>query len=276
MPRISGVDTSILTKINNTNIYGFYKINDFQIPLVNTSGLILRLDAANPYSYPTTGTTWFDISGNNNNGTLTNGSIFNSNNGGTFNFDGVDDYFDSIGSTSTFDFICSNGTFSIGFWLKMTSLNTRTFFIGNTLTNLEKGWVIGVEYGASGWGNNCIRFGASGNLTNTRLIAGSTNDNTVTLGWNHYFFTTTNGNFVGQWYINGSPVTTTTRVGSGAANQGTYYSGPLARNLNVGRANWTSTLLPLPGNLANVLIYNRQLNASEVLNDYNATKIRFT
>lgn len=275
MPRISGVDTSIITKINDTNIYGFYKINDTQIPLVNTNGLILRLDAANPYSYPTTGTTWFDISGNNNNGTLTNGPTFNPNNGGTFNFDGVNDYVDNIGTTSTFDFVCSVGTFSIGFWLNVTSLNTRTFFIGNTLTNVEKGWLIAVEYGASGFGNNCMRFQAAGNLTNTRLIAGSTNDNTVTLGWNHYFFTSTNGNFVGQWYINGSSVTTSTRVGSGSANQGSYYSGPLVRNLNVGRCNWTSTILPLPGNLANVLIYNRQLSASEVLNDYNATKIRF-
>jgi hypothetical protein len=276
MPRISGVDTSIITKINDTNIYGFYKINDTQIPLVNTNGLILRLDAANPYSYPTTGTTWFDISGNNNNGTLTNGPTFNPNNGGSFNFDGVNDYVDSIGTTSTLDFVCSSGTFSIGFWLNMTSLNTRTFFIGNTLTNVEKGWLIAVEYGASGFGNNCMRFQAAGNLTNTRLIAGSTNDNTVTLGWNHYFFTSTNGNFVGQWYINGSPVTTSTRVGSGSANQGSYYSGPLVRNLNVGRCNWTSTILPLPGNLANVLIYDRQLSSSEVLNDYNATKIRFT
>ena len=276
MPRISGVDTSILTNVDNKNIYGFSKINDVQIPLVNTSGLVLRLDAANPYSYPTTGTTWFDISGNNYDGTLTNGPTFDSNNGGTFNFDGVNDYVDSIGTTSTFDFVCSIGTFSIGFWLNMTSLNTRTFFIGNTLTNIEKGWLIAVEYGASGFGNNCIRFQATGNLANTRLIAGSTNDNTVTLGWNHYFFTSINGNFIGQWYINGLPVTTSTRVGVGSANQGSYYTGPLVRNLNVGRCNWTSTILPLPGNLANVLIYNRQLSSSEVLNDYNATKIRFT
>lgn len=35
-----------------------------------TSGLALHLDAANPASYPGTGTTWFDISGNNRNFTL--------------------------------------------------------------------------------------------------------------------------------------------------------------------------------------------------------------
>ena len=39
-------------------------------PIV-TAGLVLNLDAGNSSSYPGTGTTWFDISGNSNNATLT-------------------------------------------------------------------------------------------------------------------------------------------------------------------------------------------------------------
>ena len=57
-----------------------------------TSGLVLNLDAAKRDSYPGSGTIWRDISGNGNNGTLTNGPTFNSDNYGSIAFDGVDDY----------------------------------------------------------------------------------------------------------------------------------------------------------------------------------------
>ena len=38
-----------------------------------TDGLVLMLDAGNDKSYPGTGTTWYDLSGNGNSGTLVNG-----------------------------------------------------------------------------------------------------------------------------------------------------------------------------------------------------------
>ena len=55
-----------------------------------TEGLSLLLDAGNVKSYPGSGTTWFDLSGNGNNGTLTNGPTFNSE--GYISFDGTNDY----------------------------------------------------------------------------------------------------------------------------------------------------------------------------------------
>jgi hypothetical protein len=57
-----------------------------------TNGLVLALDAADKNSYPGSGTTWRDMSGNNSNSTLTNSPTFNSANGGSIVFDGVDDY----------------------------------------------------------------------------------------------------------------------------------------------------------------------------------------
>ena len=61
-------------------------------PIV-TDGLVLRLDAGNRNSYPGSGTTWTDLSGNGNNGTLSATSIgYNSANGGSLVFDGTDDY----------------------------------------------------------------------------------------------------------------------------------------------------------------------------------------
>ena len=61
-------------------------------PSIITQGLVLALDAADRNSYPGTGTAWTDLSGNGNNGTLTNGPTYNSANGGSIVFDGSNDY----------------------------------------------------------------------------------------------------------------------------------------------------------------------------------------
>ena len=61
-------------------------------PKIITDGLVLALDAANVKSYTGTGTTWKDLSGNGNNGTLVNGVGYNSSNLGSLSFDGVNDY----------------------------------------------------------------------------------------------------------------------------------------------------------------------------------------
>jgi prepilin-type N-terminal cleavage/methylation domain-containing protein len=63
-------------------------------------GLVLHLDAGNPASYPGSGTTWFDLSGNNNNGVLLNGVGFDSANGGSLVFDGINDVVDTINVSS--------------------------------------------------------------------------------------------------------------------------------------------------------------------------------
>jgi hypothetical protein len=61
-------------------------------------GLVLCLDAANPKSYPGSGTAWTDLSGNGNNGTLTNGPTYNTSNNGYMVFDGIDDFVQCAGS----------------------------------------------------------------------------------------------------------------------------------------------------------------------------------
>jgi hypothetical protein len=61
-------------------------------PQIVRDGLVLYLDAANIKSYPGSGTTWFDLSGIGNNGTLVNSPSFNSENRGYFAFDGINDY----------------------------------------------------------------------------------------------------------------------------------------------------------------------------------------
>jgi hypothetical protein len=71
------------TWIYNTRAGGLHRLV--------TDGLVLALDAANTVSYPGSGTTWTDLSGSGNNGTLTNGPTFNSDNFGSLVFDGVND-----------------------------------------------------------------------------------------------------------------------------------------------------------------------------------------
>jgi len=55
-------------------------------------GLVTYLDASNASSYPGSGTTWTDLSGKNVNGNLYNGVLFDSANGGSLVFNGVDRY----------------------------------------------------------------------------------------------------------------------------------------------------------------------------------------
>ena len=68
-------------------------------PRIVTDGLVLCLDAANTKSYPGSGTTWTDLSGRGNNGTLVNGVGYSGDNLGSLSFDGVDDYV-NLGASS--------------------------------------------------------------------------------------------------------------------------------------------------------------------------------
>ena len=93
-------------------------------PSIVTDGLQVLLDAADINSYPGTGTTWTDLSGNGNNGTLTNGPSFLSNeNGGIMRFDGVDDYARITPPTNyseyTIHFFCQ--------WISSVGFNERLF-----------------------------------------------------------------------------------------------------------------------------------------------------
>ena len=61
----------------------------FQVPVIITNGLILNLDAGSSASYSGTGTTWTDLSGNNNHGSIISGVTYSSTDGGRMVFDGT-------------------------------------------------------------------------------------------------------------------------------------------------------------------------------------------
>lgn len=88
-------------------------------PKIVTDGLVMYLDAANPKSYSGTGTTWFDISGNESNSTLQNGVLFDSTNK-HFSFDGITDQ-------STISVTGLNGVATIEMWMKLKTDNGFPF-----------------------------------------------------------------------------------------------------------------------------------------------------
>jgi hypothetical protein len=84
-------------------------------PSIATNGLVLCLDAANRKSYPGSGTTWTDLSGNGNNGTLTNGPTYSSANGGSLSFDGTNDV---VNSTTSIIDRADGQEITVSCWIK--------------------------------------------------------------------------------------------------------------------------------------------------------------
>jgi len=85
-----------------------------------TSGLVLNLDASFVASYPVSGTSWYDISGSGNNGTLQNGPTFNSL--GYLTNDGSNDNI-LVTANSSIKFN-QNSNFTMEILIKMPSVDT--------------------------------------------------------------------------------------------------------------------------------------------------------
>jgi len=77
----------------------YFLIKNESLTSTTTDGLVVDLDSTQKISYPTSGNTWYDLSGNSNNATLSNGPTFKSS---VLNFDGTNDYA-TISSNSTFN-----------------------------------------------------------------------------------------------------------------------------------------------------------------------------
>jgi hypothetical protein len=209
-----------------------------------TNGLVLCLDAGITTSYPGSGTSWFDISGNNNTGILTNGPTFTGSNAGAIVFDGSNDCIVVNNNAS----ILSSTAYTKIAWFYPTSFAT---------------------------GNNILSGGNSGQhafwlQTSNKLYAGhngswSTVASASTLSLNTWYCGAVTFNTSTGWvlYLNGiqenTSASTTTFTGNGEILVGAYSTGA---NVFTGR-------------IANVLVYNRVLSASEVLQNYIVTKRRF-
>ena len=236
-------------------------------------GLVLDLDAGKKDSFNRFGTAWNDISGNVYNGTLTNGPTFNINNGGYFQFDGTNDY-TTLGNVSNLGF--TNGIFTIEAWIYVPS----TWTAGSPYPNIiSKGAKAGWD--TDGWSLFCFRdYPSSGQFTwgfgmrNTGVVNTRVR---VNMPINQYIQIVA--------VING--IVDTTLYENGVFNVSGIVGQPAeANNANTitPASNTTDVLvgadsgLPrqyFPGRISIVRLYDRVLSASEVLQNYNATKGRY-
>jgi len=226
-----------------------------------TSGLVLYLDAAINNSYPQSGTTWYDLSGNNYHGTLTNGPVFSNENGGAIVFDGSNNYV----SLPTFTPASSLGI-TINVWANFTTIPSSSPSYPR-LIELKN---------PSGWGIPTDMF--------TFLAFQTTND----IAFSSYKlspFGASQANLAGAAAINswkmytGVADSSTIKVYSNgsllASSINSNFPGSSSMNSNfIGRANDPSSAY-LNGKISSVSIYNRLLSDSEILQNYNATKSRF-
>lgn len=95
-------------------------------PNIVTDGLVLALDPASSRSYPGTGTSWADLTGNAQSAVFNGGVGFSTSNLGTLDFDGTDDYIRLYPDVST-DY--NNGNFTWSLWVKPDQLAKYTFLV---------------------------------------------------------------------------------------------------------------------------------------------------
>jgi hypothetical protein len=224
---INGLSNTIIINRNYENIV--------------TDGLILCLDAGTLMSYLRSGTTWRDISGNGNNGSLTNGPTFNGDNGGSIVFDGVNDYVSTPLNIDT----NPNTIFA---WFKASSVSGARGVVLTDNGNWDKGFEIN---------NGVFSVHTGSNMSSTGVSA-------LANIWYHgaIVYSSTTMNF----YINGISIW----------NSGTPGS-TLGSTVEIGRANYPngSGSRFFVGNISQVQIYNRALSAQEIQQNYNATKARY-
>ena len=215
-----------------------------------TSGLVLNLDAANPRSYPPAynGTTWFDLSGNSINGTLTNGPTYSSTNGGNIVLDGVDDFI-NCGNSSLLNV---GNNISVNVWFYVRRL-TFEVIVGKVVNGYSLGWEIDNNSGV-------LRTTFRPSATLIDLSAGTLTNNTWFMGTMTFDGTTA------SLYLNG--------VIAGSTSSG----GPVTLNssepLTIGRRHSGDPKYFL-GNIASTQMYNRALTAAEINQNFQATRARF-
>ena len=216
----------------------------FHSPNIVTNGLVLALDAANPKSYPGSGTTWYDISGGNRNGTLVNGVGYSSNYKGTLVFDGVDDYVNGISNTGITH---GNDNFTYFAWINLLGKPS----LGTIFENGS--WV------------NCllIRFQTNGIAIYSMSSYWGFFSFDPPLGqWNHVGFVRRGGSL--EFYVNG---VYQTAIGF------TPTLSP-SSNIFIGTSQHATNQC-FNGYIAAAQIYTRALSTAEITQNYNATQQRF-
>ena len=217
-------------------------------PRIVTDGIILYLDAGNIKSYSGSGTTWTDISTNNHNATLTNGPTYNSDNGGCIVFDGTNDHavLDSSFQVST------SGTYSFEAWIYKTTTGTNNagMLISGGFGGDQDGIIILTE-----------DYATTGNI---RIL--SVNGTCAAVYYNGVSQTLREENdaTVTTFNLNEWIHIVVTGINVDSVDGAAHHIGNNNNNTN-----------HFGGRISNLKVYDRELTALEVKQNYNAIKGRF-
>jgi hypothetical protein len=229
--------------------------NYYQGPIV-TSGLTFAIDAGNLVSYGGVGTTVYDLTATSATGTLTNGPTWTYLSGGTFSFDGVDDFI-SLPNVG----VSNLSAFSVSFWAK-----TTTKKLASTVYS---------EGTPSSWPSNLfvIYFGNDENDGKCRVWFGYPTVSSPLIG-------TTNV-ADGRWYYVTYNQTSTSNRSLYVnaileSNNTTNITGHSVTNAYIGANNNNGTMVQFGNNNVSQLIcYNRALSSNEINQNFEAYRGRF-
>jgi hypothetical protein len=229
----------------------------YQTPSIVSNGLVLNLDAGNTLSYIGSGNSWNDLSGGNN-GTLTNGPIFNAVNGGSIVFDGLDDVI-SFGNILNIGL----NSWTMSCWVKFDGGSGIMGIMGKTSYRAYNG-----RYSFYIEDNNINAFFQPSTNSIIATPIAPYLDNKF-----HNLVMTINRTSMMYFYIDGISVGTPLDVSNTSSinlnSTDKYFIG------SYGSSDGQNPLFFFKGNIGQALIYNRALTAPEVTNNFNALKSRF-
>lgn len=210
-----------------------------------TDGLVLCLDAANPRSYPGSGTSWYDLSASKKNCSLVNGAAFVSDVRGGINLDGTNDYV----NFNTTLYLNLNTTFI--FWLKFNGSNTDTYHLLNTNINTYRDRA-SILYNRMSFhhneGSTELAFDFSEDIRGKYKQIG------ITINDSHAYL------------IEDGTISQETSIA--------FVDGSREYK-TIGRQSAGSGWLYFNGLIYNFLFYNKYLSANEVKQNFNATRGRY-
>jgi len=224
-------------------------------PRIQTSKLMIYMDAGNTKSYLGTGSSWIDLGKTqSNNSTLINGTTFDSSDNGSIVFDGVNDYVRSdVGVPLT-------GTVTYNFWVKSTgNASNQSILSSGYQGNAGFVWI----YRNANSNSISMQYSNGTTFVATSTTGMFTNFNSLWL--NICVVVDYTGGTI-RWYKNGALHSGPTSITTPVAPTPAFFR-------YIGSYN---TLIHFfNGNISIVQIYDKLLSDVEVAQNYNALKARY-
>lgn len=293
---ISGLTfTDVQDATNWANDNGYYSSQGSSSATdVITEGLVLKVDASNPSSYPGTGTTWFDLSGNDYDGTLVNGVTWNAS--GSFSFTGSSLQYVNFGDPietrlTSSNFVTYQGWFKAdGCWNNSSSvdLNSTPLFSKydefiDPSGNIAQGFFNDLSTRSGSHGDPATNSGLASYIHNSqsgengRYLLGYEEDTNTPLYAPQWYMVTlsillgTDVALTASQYINNQ------NFGTNNVNSPYITTGSMVNDapLVIGAVPLYAQEVYMYGECGAFYVYNRQLSQAEITANFNATKTRY-